>query len=116
MVDASGRKQATDFPQELLDLLDSYVHGGIDRRTFIAGAQKFATAAVSAAAHRHGRAARRRVARSTTAQVASTARPSSAAACRFTQIAWTTPIAAIAAIHRRPAIACDSSTRIGTAR
>jgi carboxymethylenebutenolidase len=44
------RKQATDFPQELLDLLDSYVHGGIGRREFLAGAQKFATAAVSAAA------------------------------------------------------------------
>jgi carboxymethylenebutenolidase len=44
------RKQATDFPQELLDLLDSYVHGGIGRREFLAGAQKFATVAVSAAA------------------------------------------------------------------
>jgi carboxymethylenebutenolidase len=44
------RKQATDFPQELLDLLDSYVHGGIGRREFLAGAQKFATAAVSGAA------------------------------------------------------------------
>ncbi|MEO8301630.1 MAG: dienelactone hydrolase family protein [Rhizomicrobium sp.] len=44
------RKQASDFPRELLDLLDSYVHGRIERRDFIAGAGKFATAAVSAAA------------------------------------------------------------------
>lgn len=44
------RKKASDFPQELLDLLDSYVHGAIGRREFIAGAGKFATAAVSAAA------------------------------------------------------------------
>ena len=36
--------------QELLDLLDSYVHGAIGRREFMAGAGKFATAAVSAAA------------------------------------------------------------------
>ena len=46
----SERKKATDFPQELLDLLDLYVHGGIGRREFLAGAQKFATVAVSAAA------------------------------------------------------------------
>lgn len=44
------RKKATDFPQELLDLLDLYVHGGIGRREFLHGAQKFATVAVSAAA------------------------------------------------------------------
>src|SRR5882757_1524327 len=44
------RKKATDFPQELLDLLDLYVHGGIGRREFLQGAQKFATVAVSAAA------------------------------------------------------------------
>jgi len=44
------RKKASDFPQGLLDLLDSYVHGVIGRRQFIAGAQKFATGAVSAAA------------------------------------------------------------------
>jgi carboxymethylenebutenolidase len=46
----SQRKKASDFPQELLNLLDSYVHGGIGRREFIAGAGKFATATVSAAA------------------------------------------------------------------
>ena len=28
------RKKASDFPQELLDLLDQYVHGGISRRQF----------------------------------------------------------------------------------
>src|SRR5690242_284073 len=44
------RKKASDFPPELLELLDSYVHGGIERREFIAGAQKFATVAVSATA------------------------------------------------------------------
>ncbi|HWX88768.1 MAG TPA: dienelactone hydrolase family protein [Rhizomicrobium sp.] len=49
-ISKTGRKKASDFPQELLDLLDSYVHGAIGRREFIAGAGKFATAAVSAAA------------------------------------------------------------------
>jgi len=44
------RKRASDFPRELLDLLDSYVHGRIGRRDFVAGAGKFATATVSAAA------------------------------------------------------------------
>jgi carboxymethylenebutenolidase len=44
------RKQASDFPQELLDLLDSYVHGRIGRRDFVTGAGKFATATLSAAA------------------------------------------------------------------
>jgi carboxymethylenebutenolidase len=32
------RKKASDFPQELLDLLDEYVHGRIDRRAFMDGA------------------------------------------------------------------------------
>jgi len=44
------RKKASDFPQELLNLLDSYVHGAIGRRDFIVGAGKFATAAVTATA------------------------------------------------------------------
>ena len=44
------RKKASDFPQELLDLLDQYVHGGISRREFIDGAQKFAVAGVTATA------------------------------------------------------------------
>ena len=43
------RKQAHEFPQELLNLFDLYVHGDIDRRAFLEGAQKFATAGVTAA-------------------------------------------------------------------
>jgi carboxymethylenebutenolidase len=44
------RKKASDFPQELLDLFDSYVHGGISRRAFLDGAQKFAVGGITAAA------------------------------------------------------------------
>jgi carboxymethylenebutenolidase len=44
------RKKASDFPQELLELLDEYVHGGIDRRAFIERAQKFAVGGLTAAA------------------------------------------------------------------
>lgn len=44
------RKQAAEFPQGLLDLLDSYVHGRIGRREFVTGAGKYATATVSAVA------------------------------------------------------------------
>jgi carboxymethylenebutenolidase len=44
----SERKKASDYPQELLDLFDTYVHGNIDRRTFLEGAQKFATATFTA--------------------------------------------------------------------
>jgi carboxymethylenebutenolidase len=36
------RKKASDFPQELLNLFDHYVHGEIDRRAFLDGAKKFA--------------------------------------------------------------------------
>ncbi|HWT02837.1 MAG TPA: dienelactone hydrolase family protein [Pyrinomonadaceae bacterium] len=36
------RKQATDYPQELLDLFDEYQHGDISRRAFLDGAAKFA--------------------------------------------------------------------------
>jgi carboxymethylenebutenolidase len=43
------RKKASDFPQELLNLFDRYVHGGIDRRGFLDGAQKFAVGGVTAA-------------------------------------------------------------------
>ncbi|HJR57279.1 MAG TPA: dienelactone hydrolase family protein [Rhizomicrobium sp.] len=46
----SERKKASDFPQELLDLLDSYVHGAIGRREFMDGAKKFAVGGVTAAA------------------------------------------------------------------
>jgi len=44
------RKKATDFPQELLNLFDKYVHGDIDRRAFLDGAKKFATGGVTATA------------------------------------------------------------------
>src|SRR6266568_2914367 len=44
------RKRASDFPQELLNLFDRYVHGGINRREFLDGAQKFAVGGVTAAA------------------------------------------------------------------
>jgi carboxymethylenebutenolidase len=44
------RKKASDFPKELLTLFDGYVHGGISRRDFLAGAQKFAVGGVTAAA------------------------------------------------------------------
>jgi carboxymethylenebutenolidase len=44
------RKKASDFPQELLSLFDQYVHGGINRRAFLDGAQKFAVGGVTAAA------------------------------------------------------------------
>ena len=43
------RKTAADFPQELLNLFDKYVHGDIDRRGFLAGAQRYATGGVTAA-------------------------------------------------------------------
>lgn len=45
---AMERKKASDFPQELLDLFDLYVHGDIDRRAFLDGAGRFATAGVTA--------------------------------------------------------------------
>jgi carboxymethylenebutenolidase len=44
------RKKASDFPQELLNLFDVYVHGGMSRRAFLDGAQKFAVGGVTAAA------------------------------------------------------------------
>jgi len=44
------RKKATDFPQELLNLFDRYVHGEIQRREFFDGAKKFATGGVTAMA------------------------------------------------------------------
>jgi carboxymethylenebutenolidase len=43
------RKTAGDFDQELLDLFDQYVHGGIDRRGFLDGAAKFAVGGTTAA-------------------------------------------------------------------
>ncbi len=44
------RKKASDFPQELLNLFDVYVHGGMSRREFLEGARKFAVGGASAAA------------------------------------------------------------------
>src|SRR5216683_5612 len=44
------RKQATDFPQELLNMFDQYVHGDINRRQFLEGAHKFAIGGLTATA------------------------------------------------------------------
>ena len=44
------RKQAHDFPQELLGIFDLYVHGDIDRRQFLDRAKKFAVGGVTAMA------------------------------------------------------------------
>jgi carboxymethylenebutenolidase len=44
------RKKASDFPQELLDLFDLYVHGEIGRRDFLNGAKKFAVGGLTATA------------------------------------------------------------------
>ena len=42
--------QATDFPQEVLDIFDHYVHGEIGRRDFLERATKFAIGGMTAAA------------------------------------------------------------------
>ena len=42
------RKTAQDFPQELWSLFDRYVHGEMDRRTFLMHAAKFAVAGMTA--------------------------------------------------------------------
>jgi carboxymethylenebutenolidase len=44
------RMKASDFPQELLNLFDRYVHGDIDRRAFLDGAKKFAVGGMTATA------------------------------------------------------------------
>jgi carboxymethylenebutenolidase len=44
------RKKASEYPQELLDLFDLYVHGDIGRREFLDGAKKFATGSLTAVA------------------------------------------------------------------
>ena len=44
------RKKASDYPQELLDLFDRYVHGELDRRGFLEGASKFAVGGLTATA------------------------------------------------------------------
>jgi carboxymethylenebutenolidase len=44
------RKKASDYPQELLNLFDRYVHGDIARRDFLDGAKKFAVGGLTATA------------------------------------------------------------------
>ena len=44
------RMKATDFPQELWALFDQYQHGGISRREFIDGTQKFTVAGLTGVA------------------------------------------------------------------
>jgi carboxymethylenebutenolidase len=42
------RKKASDYPQELLELFDKYVHGEMERRDFLESAKKFAVGGVTA--------------------------------------------------------------------
>ena len=42
------RKRADEFPREVLNLFDQYVHGMIDRRGFLDGARKFAVGGLTA--------------------------------------------------------------------
>src|SRR3989454_12310093 len=44
------RQKATDFPQELLHMFDQYVHGDINRRQFLEGANRFAIGGLTATA------------------------------------------------------------------
>lgn len=44
------RKKAADYPQELLNLFDYYVHGEISRRQFLDGAAKYAAGGATAVA------------------------------------------------------------------
>ena len=44
------RNQASDYPQELLDLFHEYQHGDMDRRTFLDRLGKFATGGLTAMA------------------------------------------------------------------
>jgi carboxymethylenebutenolidase len=44
------RKKASDFPQEVLDLFDGYVHGRMNRRDFLDQAAKYAVGGMTAAA------------------------------------------------------------------
>ncbi len=44
------RKKASEFPQQLLNLFDGYVHGGISRRQFLDRAQNYAVGGMTAAA------------------------------------------------------------------
>jgi carboxymethylenebutenolidase len=47
--DKPERMKADEFPREVLDLFDHYVHGRIDRRGFLDGAARFAVGGMSAA-------------------------------------------------------------------
>jgi carboxymethylenebutenolidase len=44
------RRKASDFPQEVVDLFDGFVHGRLSRRDFLERAGKYAVAGFSAAA------------------------------------------------------------------
>jgi carboxymethylenebutenolidase len=44
------RKKASDFPQEVLNLFDGYVHGRMNRRDFLDQAAKYAVGGMTAAA------------------------------------------------------------------
>ncbi len=46
----SERKQASEFPQEVLTLFDGYVHGGLSRREFLERAAKYAVGGLTALA------------------------------------------------------------------
>ncbi len=48
-VRTAGRKKASDFPQEVLSLFDKFIHGDIDRRSFLDRAQKYAVGGMTAA-------------------------------------------------------------------
>ena len=42
------RQTAADFPREVLNLFDQYVHGGISRRGFLDGASKYTVGGMTA--------------------------------------------------------------------
>ncbi|MEZ5356550.1 MAG: dienelactone hydrolase family protein, partial [Bryobacteraceae bacterium] len=44
------RKLASEFPQEVLNLFDKYVHGDIGRREFLDGVKQFPVGGLTAAA------------------------------------------------------------------
>src|SRR3954453_721606 len=44
------RKKASEYPQELLNLFDRYVHGELGRRGFLEGAKRFAVGGMTATA------------------------------------------------------------------
>lgn len=46
----TNRKSSQDYPQEIWNLFDKFVHGEMDRRTFLSEAQKFATGSLTIAA------------------------------------------------------------------